>query len=245
MGETIRVSYLVLGAYGAFVVVASLLVGLLPPLVNRPTCKDEIAIDLPKELYESKLGRHQRDATVPELNIYERMEAFSEKYPNKLEEIFKRRNVVKKAVDAPICKELIQPEAGVNYPWYFPRLPDNIAPINYDLELFVPKWGLNIYDGFINMKLEVKAPTEYVLIHASLELPFIQEFVDKNNKSVDVECIGEFQYFKNDYYIVKTAKPLQPSDGPFNIKFLFIAILPEFDSGIFEFKFKTPEGDDT
>ena len=40
MGEKLQVSYLVIAGYAIFVVIASLLVGLLPPLVNKPLCKE-------------------------------------------------------------------------------------------------------------------------------------------------------------------------------------------------------------
>lgn len=45
MVATIHVSYGLLIGYISFVVVATLLVGLLPPLVNLPECKEDKAAD--------------------------------------------------------------------------------------------------------------------------------------------------------------------------------------------------------
>ena len=45
MVATIQVSYGLLIGYISFVVVATLLVGLLPPLVNLPECKEDKAVD--------------------------------------------------------------------------------------------------------------------------------------------------------------------------------------------------------
>ena len=37
--------------------------------------------------------------------------------------------------------------------------------------------------------------------------------------------------------IVKLEQPLQPSQSPIKLGLIYIAILPEFDTGIFEFQF--------
>jgi hypothetical protein len=42
MSKTVKVSYVHLGFYAAFVAVATLLVGILPPLVDRPACQNTI-----------------------------------------------------------------------------------------------------------------------------------------------------------------------------------------------------------
>lgn len=41
MVATVAVTYWMIGAYVGFVSVSTLLVGLLPPLVNLPPCKDD------------------------------------------------------------------------------------------------------------------------------------------------------------------------------------------------------------
>lgn len=173
-------------------------------------------------------------------NINERLKSFTEKYPGKLEEALRRRPGAKADTNFKICSELLKPEAGVNYPWYSPRLPSNIVPVHYDLEILIPKFFENVYDGFDTITANVVTSTQYILLHAASELPFLQYVKDKNGNEVAIDCIGEFNYFKNDYYIIKTVKPLQPSDGPIAINFLFLNTYLDYDTGIFELKFGKP-----
>jgi len=122
-------------------------------------------------------------------------------------------------------------------------LPDHIRPINYDVEMLVLEFGVPIYDGFITITAEVTKDTTYVLLHSKLDIPLLQYVVDKNNQSLEIECIGEFVF--NDYYILKFKQPLQPSQTPFKMNFLFIGFLPEYESGIFEFSFGIPPFDNS
>ena len=49
MGEKITVSYVSLSLFVVFIVVSTLLVGLLPVYVNKPTCKTEKSLKLELE----------------------------------------------------------------------------------------------------------------------------------------------------------------------------------------------------
>lgn len=243
MSEKLHISYVVIGAYAAFVLVSTLLVGLLPPFVNRPMCenKPESGAKFDQLIRETRDTEHAQ----PEPNLNERIAQFKQKYPAKIEELSAKYSRKLKVDGYNICPEILKPEPGVLYPWYSPRLPDRYVPLHYDVELFVPQWGLNVYDGFMDMKVDITREhtndlDRYILVHAAEEIPLLQYIKDRNDQDVEVECVGEFNYYKNDYFIIKTKNPLNPSNGPLSIEFLFIAILPEYDSGIFEFQFGTP-----
>lgn len=237
MDGKLHISYVVIGAYGAFVLISSLLVGLLPPFVNRPECKDSSS-----SRYNEPLDRTIRDVEQAQPNYNERLAQFKTKYPGKLEELSTKYQRNLKTDGYNICPEIINPQPGVLYPWYTPRLPDRYVPLHYDVELFVPEWGLTVYDGFMDMKVDITKEysselDKYILVHAAEEIPILQFIKDREDNDIEIDCVGEYNFFKNDYFIIKTKQPLNPSHGPLSIEFLFIAILPEFDSGIFEFQF--------
>ncbi|CAF1085365.1 unnamed protein product, partial [Brachionus calyciflorus] len=177
MGEKKTVSYLVIGAYAAFVLGSSLLVGLLPPFVNRPTCKDDSAALVKQDIqFESisnqVLERPRREVQEqneqtkrPDLN--ERISNFKKTYPGRIEELSTKFSRSVKSDGYGICEEIVNPQPGTNYPWYSQRLPDRYVPLHYDVELFVPQWTLSVYDGFMDMKVDIRGSSQdkYILVH--------------------------------------------------------------------------------
>jgi hypothetical protein len=189
----VSVPYVALGGYAAFVVISSLLVGILPPLVDRPDCKEKsdkyvIKLDnpraaaieelpsenaLPKEYQADSNKKHSRiSKRDTSKNVLERTKAFRESHS----ELFSRRSMSKigSYPDLGICSEIISPVPGVRYPWYESRLPTSIVPENYNVELFVPAWTSPIYDGEIDITFTVKNSTNFLLLHSKLDLPFIE-----------------------------------------------------------------------
>jgi hypothetical protein len=55
MASTVPVSYLTIIIYLSVVIVGTLLVGLLPPLVNLPECKDDTRAALPDMVFAEPL----------------------------------------------------------------------------------------------------------------------------------------------------------------------------------------------
>ena len=182
----VTVSYLILGGYAAFVVISSLLVGILPPLVNLPTCdpdskdfvikpsnrnievnnvvNEPIQNPLPNDNQKhSKISK--RDTSK---NVLERTSSFKESHP-----AFLSKLSTGNYPNLTICSEIINPVPGVRYPWYESKLPSYITPINYDIELFVPTWSSPVYDGEIDITFSVANSTNFVLLHSKLDLPFI------------------------------------------------------------------------
>ena len=254
-----KVSYVLIAVYVIFVVGSTLLVGLLPALVNLPECEDkateaklskiEASNDKPLNDFHSnvlkkvqdKVNAHNKQETSPKktnskretLNLVERYHAYKSSNPEKFTNPFlsKRTNKMDRVS---VCPELSNPQPGVIYPWYNGRLSKDIYPINYDIELFVPKWIANIYDAFVEIEIQLNKPTNVLILHAKMELPLFNDLKDKNGNSIEVSCIGEFQF--NDYYIVKLNREIQPSEAPLKLSFFVIGFF-EYESGIFEISF--------
>lgn len=135
MGEKISISYLALGLYITFVVVSTLLVGLLPPLVNPPTCKPKT-----RELVESVVQQQPNDARLiqdapapirkrrsinkPTKEAIEDFAARQKRAREALEHEMKNNEAFVKLMGSRVpiadlkeCPEIQQPQPAVDYPW--------------------------------------------------------------------------------------------------------------------------------
>jgi hypothetical protein len=90
---------------------------------------------------------------------------------------------------------------GEVYPWYNPRLPENLKPLSYEIEIFVTEFGIPLYDGYDSISIEVTKPTQYIILHTKLELLVFNGLTDKNGNNISISCAGEFPTF--DYLISK------------------------------------------
>ena len=111
-------------------------------------------------------------------------------------------------------------------------MPAHITPVSYNIELLLDNLALSFYDGFINITFNVAQPAPYVLLHNAIDdHPYIVAFVDRNGNSVELSCIGNFPYLRNDYYIIKPDVPLNPALGPYTVEFLFLDFYSGIESG--------------
>ncbi len=78
-------------------------------------------------------------------------------------------------------------------------MPDNLKPLSYEIELYVPEFGIPLYDGFDMISIEVTKPTQYIILHTKLELLIFNGLTDKNGNNISIACVGEFPTF--DYLI--------------------------------------------
>ena len=247
MSEKISVSYLALGGYVTFVVISSLLVGLLPPLVNRPYCKPEtlsladFKLDNSEQISPMEPKIHHQEKRESKKTINQIFEEKQEKTRKLFEKQIKRDPVFKRLIgerlspsraELPICPEIQDPAPGVTYPWYDSRLPNATKAINYNIELLLSEPSFDVYDGFIEAKFDVTAPLNYLLFHAGeYDYATLLGITDKNNNIVPCSCQGLFPFLRNDYYIVKPQQPLQPQNGPYLASFVFLDEYREADSG--------------
>lgn len=137
MANPISVSYLVIIIYLTIVIGGTLLVGLLPPLVNRPYCDDDVVIRVAVDpVFEDKieafyepivdvaLDREKREVVEDRSwlldELEERKRMADEHIQNRLQTspIFARLKPSKAIENITTCSELTSPVAGVQYPWY-------------------------------------------------------------------------------------------------------------------------------
>ncbi len=255
MGEKITVSYVSLVAYILFVIVGSLLVGLLPAFVDRPKCANNdaavvksavysqlVEINQPKQLPELKKIRSRRNIPTDPQGIQKRLEK-KEKLEKSLPEHLNRirqmnprfeEYTIRNQLD--LCQDVYNPNSSVQYPWYNYRLPTNIHPLNYDLFLFLPLWGAgSIYDGVVDIRINVTSPTDTIILNivSTDEIPKFRNLTDSNGNEVAVKCAGEFDYYE--YLIYQTKNPL--SVGIYTLSLTFLADLNKVENGLFEFNF--------
>ncbi len=263
MTGTITVPFLYVGGYAAFVVVSTLLVGLLPALVDLPICEnEEVANKLGKlnENNQHQNSRSIRSAPFDELLNYsndfekylkpemkgifknekEMREMYLDKHPRPKRNLsenyyLKKKNIALKENQE--CPEFTYPQLGVTPPWFNNRLPSNVIPIHYEVEMFFPAFYQEEYDGFIVITLKVTEATDTFLIHKKFAFVQVLYMYDKMGNFYDLACDGEFKY--NDYYVFKTTNFVQPDLSPLKLAIFFISPLSVYENGIFEIEFET------
>ena len=253
MGEKITVSYVSLVAYILFVIVGSLLVGLLPVYVDRPTCTNNDAAVVKSAVVYSQSAEIKQAEQLPELKKSrprrsiptdqkrtERKEKLEKSLPEHVNRIrtmnprFEDSLIVRNQPE--LCQDVYNPNGTQYYPWYDYRLPTNILPLNYDLYLFLPLWGTNsIYDGLVDIKINVTSPTNTIILNivSTDEIPKFRNLTDSNGNEVTVKCVGEFDYYE--YLIYQTQNNL--AVGIYTLSLSFLADLNKVQNGFFEFNF--------
>lgn len=137
--------------------------------------------------------------------------------------------------DLPICPDLNT--NNQNNPWQSLRLPTNIAPRHYDLEIYTPIFAAEEYSGEVTIRIEVLQPTDTILVHAKFLGVYLASLVDSNNNPVELNCAGDF--LPNDYYVLKTSQSL--ARGTYSMKLYFTGFLDEYNSGLFEIKYNNDD----
>jgi hypothetical protein len=229
MVDKIKISYPLLTGYFIFVFVSSLLLGLFLPFVNRPKCDPKT----PK--YNNDVSQIASNQPKIRLPLPQRIENFKRNFTGKYStnNPYLKNNLRILEELPPICEEIQFPDFTKPYPWKNIRLPKDIEPINYDIEVFIPEWGVPIYDGFLDIQLNVLKATDLIMVHAKIEIPFLNDLLDKDGNRIKIKCIGE--YPQNDYFIVKLEEPITPQKAPLTLGFIFIGFFDVYDEGIFEF----------
>lgn len=104
-----------------------------------------------------------------------------------------------------ICPELVGPQFNDDDPWMNPRLPSYIKPLNYKIEILFTNF--DTYNGLINITFNLNESNNLILFHSAInEMPLIQYMLNNANNIVDIECVGTFTEYRNDYYVLRTTK---------------------------------------
>ena len=260
-----NVPYVAIGGFVLFVIVASLLVGLLPPLVDKPECESkqiakfqlQKSFDLKENTSSLIANVHKRLEKKDQIkinddlkqskvsksrskrntrNILERAKNIN--FDNPKRNTFFKQKVGKAYENLTICPEIENPIKGMKYPWYGTRLPKYVIPTLYNIELFVPQWIAPIYDAYIEIDIKLTQPTNYIMLHSRIDQVILDALKDSNGNIVNVVCIGEIML--EDYLFIRTEKILQPNEGPFKLSFYVVEFLTgSNEAGIFEIPFES------
>lgn len=120
-------------------------------------------------------------------------------------------------------------------PWNSNRLPTNIVPIEYDITLRTPIFATDVYNGEVTIDIEVKQPTQYIILHSKFLSDYLPSVRDQSGAEVQISCTGDF--LPNDYYIIKTVQSLTP--GNYKVDLFFTGSLVAFSNGIFEISYNS------
>ena len=211
----VQVSYAVAGIFVASIVVSTLLVGILPPLVNRQLC------DVAEEKRPSNVSLQKRSTEKGHFknNFYYK------KYHFQKTEIYDD------------CPEVVSPPPGqTTYPWLNKRLTSNVRPIHYDIEIFVPNYDQREFNGLIDITFEiVENATDTFIVHTRNNILEVFTLQDKNENYIDISCAVE--YPKNEYFVFKTARSVQVDESPLRVQFFYEGEIDSYESGIFQADF--------
>lgn len=113
-------------------------------------------------------------------------------------------------------------------PWYQVRLPSNVIPVHYDLYLH-PNLTTDTFKGNVTVLVEVREPTEYILIHIN-EMTVTQSSIhEAEPRGSEYDAGNEMavkqttEYKENNYYIFIMENQIKA--GKYVIKMSYKAIL--------------------
>lgn len=231
----IQVPLVAIIGYASFVVVASLLVGILPALVNLPECKDdggqfaqavyktwqeEKGIDtFADKLQHGHPAKRFAEPEVPkEVSNLLNKQLLREKSKKRSKEIASRAELdaafgKSSARALPSCAELSDPNQQ-SYPWSSYRLPGDLAPTAYDITLNIAGFdeASKSYTGRSVITMNVVRATQFLMLSARFDSINDIDFVslkDRNNAALTAECA----FITNEYYVIKTSAQVTPAQG--------------------------------
>ena len=200
-------------AYVSFVVIASVLVGVLSALVNLPECNSDSS-------YNDHLANLRENRSTYQLLKF-LLKSPKSSIPKDLER----------------CEEFNEPTNGQL--WESLTLPKNIVPIKYDIKLFTPVFAAESYSGEITIEIEVVEPTNFIILNAKFLSIYLASLKDISGNLQELVCDGLF--LPNDYYVLKTKNEL--SKQKYLLDLYFTGNLNLFSSGIFEIKYNNDENE--
>jgi hypothetical protein len=135
-----------------------------------------------------------------------------------------------------LCPELTLPSiGGVGYPWLNNRLPSNIIPREYDIELSFIESNNSIvsYEGTIKIIVDLTEETDTFILHDDkIESVRFVSLKDETGKQIDVTCSGKYE--KNSYFLFKTKTGVEVDASPLTITLKFNNSLNFVQTGLFK-----------
>lgn len=245
-----HVTYLTLGIYVASVLLLTLLVTLLPSLagVNRSGCSDSATTKSKSVVAvnnEEPIEIHKRNAPPTAAKVDYRT------HPKTVKQIEKRKELRKQAEKNSFlqsrgkingkqfkanddCPEFVQYQNDTL--WESIRLPTNVKPLRYDVEIYVPKFGDETYAGVETITIDITEDTKYIIFHA-IDVDIEDgKLVDKNNVEIEIQCSGF--YSLNDYFVLIAKNKIPKTSSPLKLELTFLASLRNSQEGFYNVEYQ-------
>jgi len=237
----VQVTFIQAGAFFASLVVATLLVGIIPPLVNRPLCKpkdtlvqfhsDDVIVNNKSDSINSLLYKIESSK-----NLQPKIKKRSMPKGDYVNNFYYKKHHLQRSEVYEDCREIVSPTPGQTYPWENDRLTLNVIPIHYDIELFVPNYDQREFNGLITIMFEiVENATDTFIVHSRNNAVEVFTLQDKNDEYIDISCAIE--YPENEYFVFKTSQLVQPASSPLKVQYFFKGEIDSYESGIFQADF--------
>ena len=211
------ISYFVLGTYVTSVFLITLALALILSLagVERSNCSESTTVvnrlhDVP-----------QRDR---------RLVADEEKFKN-----FKSKSKYAEIKAAPSCKSLFNQTDVNGSLWKNPRLPTNVIPTRYDLELYLEYIFLQSYNGQVDITLTLTEEVNTIILHSHLLDIYTTLLRDNANNIISIQCAD--YYPDNEYYVIRTTNMIKMTQAPLKLTLQFDGYLNLYETGIFTIQF--------
>jgi hypothetical protein len=139
--------------------------------------------------------------------------------------------------ETPACGNLFQTSVGGTL-WESQRLPKNVIPTRYVVEFFAPYFSFGIYNGQVDIFLDITESVNTIIVHSHLINVFLPFLRDNTNTILELQC-ADF-YPLNEYYVIRTANMISKSQTPLKLTLQFDGFLNIYESGLFSISYQAP-----
>ena len=129
------------------------------------------------------------------------------------------------------------PKTDGSEPYLNIRLPKNVQPVNYDLNLNV-NLATTVVDGYVSISVNVTSPTKYFIIHA-LGYSKIESFLRDSSKTL-LKVKNAFLYKLNEFFVLELYDDVPT--GIYQLDFKFSYTLKKNLKGFYKSTYKTNSG---
>ena len=119
--------------------------------------------------------------------------------------------------------------------WESDRLPTNVIPTRYEIQLTTLNVSDASYKGHVNINLTLTENVNTIILHAHLieiSSPVIR---DSSNNQINIQCAGI--YSTNEYYVIRTTSMIARTQAPLTLSLDFSGYLDLYETGFFKIQY--------
>ena len=151
------------------------------------------------------------------------------------------KNVSKLSSDEP-GDEIKEVSPVYNVPYRDIRLPRSLIPIHYDINLMIDLENTTFH-GRVNMTLDAKESTNYVIFHFFMLRIFRPSIRVRNQKSEEnIQIKRQFRVFANQFYVLQLSSDLV-SGETYQVDVSFSGRINKDLKGLYLSTYETPAGE--